>query len=144
MESDAEIGFGTIFGIGDGAATEAFDPIAELIDIAPPSDAVDVIEKTHMASPNKTKEFMPGLTDPGECSFGIHFLPGVGDDAAIQAVRTAKKIGSYRITYPNGATWTFKGFLTSYEPAVPLDDRMTAAVTFKLSSSYISVPGPVV
>ena len=143
-EATAEIGYGTTFGMGDGAVNEAFDLIAELIDIAPPSDAVDVIEKTHMGSPGKNKEFGPGLNDGGECSFGIHFLPGVGDDARIQAVRTARKVGNYRITFPNGANWTFRGFLTAYEPSVPLDDRMTAQVTFKVSGSYVAVPGPVV
>jgi hypothetical protein len=143
-EATAEIGFGTAFGIGDGAAgSEAFPALAEVIDITPPSDSVDVIEKTHMASPDRNKEFGPGLNDGGECSFGIHFLPGVGDDARIQSIRTARELGNYRITFPGGATWTFRGFLTSYEPSVPLDDRMTAQVTFKVTGSYVAAAAPV-
>ena len=138
VEATAEIGFDTTFGIGDGADPEGFDLIAEMTELNPPADAVDVVDKTHFRSPNRTRESGPGLTDPGECSIGLHFLPGVGDDAAIQALRAARKVGNYRITWPNGATWTFRGFLTTYEVTAPIDDRMTAMATFKLSGSYIT------
>lgn len=132
----AAIGFGTTFSLGDGADPEVFTALAEVLDVTPPSDAVDIIEVTHMTSPDRTKEFIAGLTDPGECSFDINFLPGAGDDTALQAKRQTATVSNYRITFPNAATWTFAGILTGYSPTAPVNDRMTASVTFKLTSSY--------
>jgi hypothetical protein len=137
--ANATIGYGTTFAFGDGAVPEVFTALAEVTDITPPSDSVDIIETTHMSSPNRTKEFVAGLNDPGECSFDIHFLPGVGDDALIQAKRNVGTKANYQIEYPSGATWTFAGILTGYAPTVPVNDRMTATVTFKVTSSYVAV-----
>lgn len=134
--STATIGYGTTFAIGDGADPEVFTALAEVMDITPPSDSVDVVEVTHLTSPDNTKEFIAGLSDPGECSFDIHFVPGAGDDAAIQAIRNTGSKKNYRITWPNAATWTFAGILTGYAPTAPVNDRMTATVTIKVTSSY--------
>lgn len=139
-QSTALIGYGTTFAFGDGADPEVFTALAEVTDISPPSDSIDIIEVTHMGSPDRTKEFVGALNDPGECSFDIHFLPGAGDDALIQAKR-GSNIGAkanYRITYPNDETWTFTAILTGYTPTVPVNDRMTATVTFKVTSSYVA------
>lgn len=140
--SEAQIGYGATFAIGDGATpTEAFTALAEVIDITPPSDNMDVIEVTHLTSPNRTKEFVAGLNDPGECALTLNFLPGEADDVAIQALRGLTAPTNFRITFPaigGGAakTWTFGGFLVGYEPQVPINDRMTATVRIKVTGSY--------
>jgi hypothetical protein len=140
-ESNAIIGYGTLFAIGNGATpTEVFQTLAEVRDLTPPSDTLDVIETTHMTSPNRIKEFAAGLLDPGECSFTIHFLPGEADDDLIQALRGGAK-RNFRITFPAiGAnprvTWTFRGFLVGYEPDVPTNEVMTAQVRIKVTGPY--------
>lgn len=136
-ENNAIIGYGTLFSVGDGAEPEVYTPLAEVADITPPSDSVDIIDATHMTSPNRTKEFLAGLNDPGECSFDIHFIPGAGDDAVIQAIRNTGERKNYRITWTTGRTWTFSGILTGYAPTAPVNDRMTATVTIKVTSSYV-------
>lgn len=136
--TEAIIGYGSTFALGDGADPEVFTPLAEVFDITPPSDAVDVIDATHMASPNATREFIIGLNDPGECSFEMNFIPGSTADVAIQAVRAARERVNCRITFPNDVTWDFAGILTGYEPAAPTDDKMTATVTFKVTGSYVT------
>lgn len=136
--STAILGFGTTFAIGDGGSPEAFTALAEVLDVSAPSDSVDVIEVTHQTSPGRTKEFIAGLNDPGECSFTINFIPGAGDDTALQAIRTPSTSTNFRITFPDtgSTTWTFAGFLTSYTPTAPVNDRMTADITIKLTGSY--------
>lgn len=137
MATEADIGYGSEFAIGDGLG--AFTPVAEVTSITPPSDSTDVIDVTHMASPNRTREFIQGLNDPGECSFEMNFVPGSDADTAIQALKGAGT-KDFQITFPPGGTgavtWTFSGFLTGYEPAVPNEDKMTATVTIKVTSSY--------
>lgn len=135
-ETNASIGYGSTLELStDGGTT--FTEVAEVFDITPPSDNVDVIDATHMASPNATREYILGLNDPGECSFEMNFIPGSAADILIQGIRTARERVTCRITFPNSATWTFSGILTAYEPAVPTDDRMTATVTFKVTGSYV-------
>jgi hypothetical protein len=110
----------------------------EVNDITPPSNTVDIVDATHMQSPNGDKEFILGLNDPGECSFTLNFVPGSTADDMYLAVKAARERVKVRITYPNDVTWTFSGLLTAYQPAVPTADKMTATVTFKVTSSVVT------
>jgi hypothetical protein len=137
-ETEAAIGYGSTFGIGDENSPQTFPVLAEVFSITPPSDTVDVVDATHMASPNRTREFIDGLIDPGECSLDLNFVPGGDDDDVIQAWKAAGGRKNCRITFPNGVMWTFAALLTGYEPAVPVDDKMTATVTLKVTGSYVT------
>ncbi|SDP92499.1 hypothetical protein SAMN05428967_4471 [Phyllobacterium sp. YR620] len=135
-ETGAMIGYGSIFAMADPEAPTVFEDIAEVYDITPPSDTDDLVDATHMQSPNRTREFIAGLTDPGEASFEMNFIPGSAADLAIQNAKGKRKI--CRITFPNGVTWTFTGIRQGYEPAVPTEDKMTATVTFKVSGPHVN------
>ncbi|AHK42211.1 putative major tail protein V [Ensifer adhaerens OV14] len=138
-ETLASIGYGSFFHVSqDDGAT--WIELAEVFDITPPSDTVDVVDATHMQSPNRTREFISGLSDPGEASFEMNFVPGSASDAKIREIRTAGSRVKCRITFPNSVKWIFSGLVTGYEPAVPTDDKMTATVTFKVTGSYTSTP----
>lgn len=137
----SQIGYGALFGIGDDGGPEAFPAMAEVESITPPSDNVDIVEATHLSSPNRTKEFIKGLNDPGETSIEIHFLPGEADDDAIQILRTRTTPKNFRITFPAIAPaaavkWTFAGFLVGYEPSISAGELMTATLRIKVTGSY--------
>ncbi|HEV7344263.1 MAG TPA: phage tail tube protein [Devosia sp.] len=137
-ETQAGIGYGTLFeySLNNGGTWAS---LAEVTNITPPSDTVDVLDATHMQSPNRTREFIEGLVDPGEASFEMNFIPGSPADVAIRGFRGSGRI-SCRITWVNGTIWTFKGIMTSYAPAVPTEAKMTATVTFKVTGSLVSTP----
>lgn len=134
--TEASIGYGSLFDISrdDG---DTWLSLGEVFDITPPSAAIDVIDATHMASPNRTREFIAGLTDPGDASFSQNFVPGSAADTTIREIRATGERVICRITYPNASVWKFDGFLTGYNPAVPTDDKMTAEVTFKVTGSTV-------
>lgn len=138
--SAAQMGAGAAFGIGDGASPETFTNLAEVVSITPPSDNTDIIDVTHMGSVNRTREFIAGFIDPGDVSMEMNFVPGSAADVAVQALRGLATTTNFRITFPDGTagsvTWIFAGFLSGYEPAIPLDDKMSATVTVKVSSSF--------
>lgn len=132
--TDAKIGYGSKLAIstnGGGLYTD----LAEIFNITPPSSTFDMVDATHMQSPNSDREFIIGLNDPGEASFEMNFVPGSASDVLIRSVKAARAAVLCRVTFPNGATWTFTGLLMTYEPAVPNEDKMTATVTFKVSGS---------
>lgn len=138
-ETQASIGYGSFFHISrDNEAT--WIDLAEVFDITPPNDTVDEVDATHMQSPNRTREFIPGLIDPGEASFEMNFVPGSPSDLLIAEIKTAGERVRCRLTFPNGVTWKFSGWVSSYEPAVPTDDKMTATVTWRVTGPTISTP----
>src|SRR5690606_36383151 len=135
--TDASIGYGSEFRLGDGATPEVFTALAEVINITPPSDTVDIIDATHMQSPNGTRDYFEGLIDPAECSIGLSFVPGGAADDAIQTWKSTGGVKNCQIKFANGVPWTFSGLLTGYEPTVPVDDKMTATLTIKVTGSYV-------
>lgn len=130
----------TLASIGNGAQFQiesntpgTYTAIAEVFDITPPNETTDVIDASHLGSPDR--EFIMGLTDPGETSFEMNFVPGSASETALLAAKASRTAKKFRIVFPNLYTWSFNGLVTGYEPAVPNDDKMTATVTIKVTGS---------
>jgi hypothetical protein len=135
MATAAIIGAGTTFEVStDGGST--YVRLAEINSITPPSDNLDIIDATNMDSPNRTREYITGFNDPGECSLEMNFIPGSAGDQKIIQVRDGRVAVYCRLTYPNAVVWTFLGILTSYVPSIAPDGKMSATVTFKVTGSY--------
>lgn len=139
-ESQAMLGYGSTFEIATSGAspTGSFVSLGEIFNIKPPSANVDMIDVTHMQSPNRTREFISGLIDTGECSFEMNYIPGSAGDLELWeilelAVGVSRR-RNCRIRYPNTVAHSFSAELQTYEPNVPTDDKMTATVTFKVTS----------
>lgn len=137
--SNAMLGYGSVFQVQAENSPDNFVDMAEVISITPPTFKLDQIDVTHMQSPNRNREFIGGLNDPGECSFDINFIPGnATDDRLFELLNLPTgtlRTRACRISFPNGVTWSFSAELTGYEPTVPVDDKMTATVTFKVTGS---------
>ena len=138
-ESLAMLGYGSQFQIASENSPDTFVELAEVISITPPTFTLDQIDLTHMTSPNRTREFIAGLNDAGECSFDMNFVPGsTSDDRLFELLNLPTgtiRRRNCRISFPNGVTWSFSAELTGYEPTVPVDDKMTATFTFKVSGA---------
>lgn len=134
-DTQASIGYGITFEMADLATPTVFTYIAELNDMTPPSEETDQVDASHFQSPNRTREFIESLTDAGEASFEMNYVPGSASDKALIASKGKRKW--CRITFPNGVQILFVGSRQTYEKAAPLDDKMTATVTFKVSGDPI-------
>jgi hypothetical protein len=139
MTTEAAIGLGTTFQLHNGGTPGALEEIAEVFDITPPNEQSETIDVTHFGS--TAREFIFGLTDFGECSFEMNLVPGSDSETAILAAKTGQTARQCVITFPNGWTWTYDGLVIGYEPAVPVDDKMTATVTIKVSGSVVREAG---
>jgi predicted secreted protein len=131
--SDAAIGHGSAFAIGDGAGPEVFTEVAEVTSITPPNFVRDTVDATHMASPDKWREYVGGLRDAGTVSITVNFVPGGAAQDAIIAKFTADTVSNFKITFPNAEAWTFAAWCTGFATEDPLEGKMTATATFKLS-----------
>jgi len=135
MATDALIGYGTTFERSDGASPEVWTAIAEVMNITPPSFTRETQDATHMASPNAYREFISGLRDAGEVSLEINYIPGASAQTTLLADLDSDLVVSYRIVFPVSplSTVTFTAFVTAFSPEAPLDAKLTASVTFKVT-----------
>ncbi|WP_166163109.1 phage tail tube protein [Chelativorans oligotrophicus] len=134
-DTEAGLGYGSVFEMADLATPTVFTYIAEAYNFTPPSETTDTPDATHFQSPNRTREFIEGLTDPGEASFEMNLVPGSASDKALIAAKGKRKW--CRFTFPNGVQVMFTGLRQGYEKSVPNDDKMTATVTWKVSGDPI-------
>lgn len=91
------------------------------------------MDVTHNQSPNRTREFIAGLIDPGESSFEMNFVPGSASDQILLALKTAGTVVNCKILFPNLTYWEFSAFVRGYEISSTTEDRMTATVTLRVS-----------
>jgi predicted secreted protein len=124
--SDAQIGYGSDF--KRGAAS-----VGEVLSIGAPSLSRDVVDATHMKSPEGWREFIAGLKDAGEVSVEIQSKPSTAGYQAMVADFDNDAAESYSIEFPDGSSWSFSAFITGMDTSDPLDDKITTSATFKIS-----------
>ncbi|KKX28227.1 phage tail tube protein [Rhizobium sp. LC145] len=134
-DTQASIGYGTTFEMADAATPTDFVYVSEVFNLSLGSEATDQIDATHMQSPGKFREYIDGLTDPGELTFEMNYIPGSDSDRKISAAKGKRKWT--RITFPNGCQFLTYASRQNYEPSAPHDDKMTASVTFKRSGEPV-------
>jgi predicted secreted protein len=129
---------GTLLKIGDGGDPESFTTITEVTDIGGPSLEMNTIEMTSHDSVDGWAEFVGGILDAGEVTFSINYIPtdsthdagtGLIKDMADRTVR------NFQLVFPDGSstTWSFSALVTNFEPGEPVDDKLSADVTLKIS-----------
>lgn len=136
--TNVSIGYGTLFEIADPATPDTWVNIAEAFDITPPPMSVAQVEATSNQSPNRSREFIPGLIEQQETSFSINYIPGGTVDSTLRGIVGKKR--NCRLTFPNGVAMIFQGSLSGFEPDAPTEDRITASVTFTVSGGVIMAP----
>lgn len=131
---DPAIGHGSTFHrSSDATSGGSFATIGEVLSITPPALSRDAVDVTHMESTERWREFIGGLKDGGEVSVELNFDPGDATTTSLLADLNANTAGYYKITFPDATAWGFAALLTGFESSDPLDDKMTATVTFKLT-----------
>jgi len=141
--SNAILGFGTKYLIGSDASPSVLTELLEVTDVVFPNLQGDDVEVTHHQSPDRTREYIAGLIEPGECSVTVNWIPGNATDVRTQELHISGENKQHRITLTNGVTWTFNGIVKGREPSTPIDDRATMVITMKVAGSVtVVVPSP--
>lgn len=131
---------GSVLSRSDMASNPTFTDLANISEgpTGPGLSRASIDVSAH-DSPDNSKEFVPGMVDPGEVSMTINWDSAeathqdVRDDIYVDSVRT------YRIEEPDGSTVTFDGFVTGFENARPVDDKLTADITMKVTGKPVWV-----
>lgn len=139
---DGMIGYGSGVRIGRGA-TPTWTPLALVGDIDMPDETVDEVEVTHQKSPGRRRQFIAGLIDSGELTVPMNLIPGSPTDTLCKELKASGEEVIIGITLSEGGTEEerFTGFLKGYGRTAPIDDKMTAEATFRLSSFILPEEG---
>jgi len=127
LGTGASIVFATSSGEGSWAA--------EIVEMTGPGGSREAVNVSHLGT-TSAHEFTPGdLVDWGELTLEVAFHPE--DRPAMHGA-----LETITITFPNSqaSTWAFSGFMTGFEPGTPLEDKMTASITIKVSGVVTVTP----
>jgi predicted secreted protein len=133
-------GFGTILA-REGNTPGTFVALANVSGISGPGLSRETIDVTAHDSPNAYRQFIGGLKDGGEISFDINYDP-LSHDVLVADLELTVSGGAknWKITWPKstgqtvaGNTWTFAAVMTAFEASAPIDDKLSASITLKIS-----------
>ncbi|MFA5162091.1 MAG: phage tail tube protein [Elusimicrobiales bacterium] len=133
--SEAISGFGTKLKMGDGASPEVFSDIAAVSKVGGPGVSLDTIDVTADDSPGGYKEYAAGLLDAGEIKLELNFLPANASQTGLLTALTSRAAKNFKLVFPDTAntTWSFSAFVTNFEPDAPVDGKLAASVTLKIT-----------
>ena len=129
--------YGSQLQLGDGAGSEAFTTVAELTELTPPNMSRDDIDVSNYQSADGYREFIGGLRDGGEVSFKANWLPTNAThdgNTGLLFAFNSNASQNWKIILPNTLiTISFSGFLTAFEPDLPLEEQGQLSGTIKVS-----------
>jgi len=121
------IGLGTTFEIGSAT-------IGNIVSITPPSGERGKVDITNMDSTQK--EYLAGLVDYGDAEIMVLY------DATTAATLAAKlapdaEAEEMVITYPDGATHSWTGYVSGIEWECPVEDKMTTKIKVTVGEDLV-------
>lgn len=112
--------------------------IDEVVECGFPADEVDEAEATHLNSPGRRKEFVPGLIDGGEFTATMNYVPGSASDLLLTGAKDAGDVRKIRIVIPDEtgagtADWNMvvSAFVKKYAP-----DNMTTGEVIRATATF--------
>ena len=130
--------FGTLLQLGDGASTEAFATIAEVLDISGPDLTLDTEEVTSHSSTDGWDEHVATILRGGEVTFDVNFVPAGATHsyaAGLLKDMTDRTLRNFQLVLPDGdtTTWAFSAYVTKFPLSAPVAGALRSSVTLLIS-----------
>ncbi len=138
-QSVSTIGYGGTleFSTDDGST---FTAVAEFKSGGLPSNSLEKVDRTHMQSPNRTREYTPGLGDPQDVEFVFNF--NSADYQALYTLASAGTTAQWKHTLATedntttGAIYEYDGFLTVGAAETTVEGITEVTCTIHRTGSY--------
>ena len=110
-----------------------FEDLAEVTGITGPDKSRSTIDVTNLDSTDNYKEFIGGLRDAGQIGLEMNFTL-----ATYELLNTdfeSEDLNEYEIilTDAENTSFSFSGLVTNLSLAIPMDDKISASATIKIS-----------
>lgn len=130
----AVTGIGTVFNRWSGVAWEA---LADITSISGPDKARETVDVTTLSSTGGYREFIGSLRDGGSVTLGMNFTRASYD--IIDTDYESDTLKNYEIILPDSenTSFEFEGLVTELGLDTPIDDKITANVTIKISGGVV-------
>jgi hypothetical protein len=124
-------GYGSQLMVGNGASPETFEAIADIETITPGEMKTDVVDKTHLRSPEAHREKLATIRDSGPFTLTGNWRPthesqsnaGGGSSAfasgGLVALWRTRAEKNFKIVLSDGSPgteWPFRGVVTKFQP----------------------------
>lgn len=133
--SNGTAGIGTTISIGGV-------PIGGVGDITGPGSTFDWTDTTTHDSPNRTEQGLPTVRRTGTCTFPLVIdFTDVGQQdllAAHEANPPTEE--TFVITYPEGTTKSFQGFVMGFDDTSAVTGHLSAAITIRPNGLVTTTP----
>lgn len=124
---------GTTIKIGNGASPEVFTAIAGVRDIGGlgGGSAAEINITTLLSS---AKEFQVGLPDEGTITLELNYDPADTTQESLEDARDDQTLTNFQIITPSsGATFSFAGYVTTFEKSFGADNVIIGNVQIRIS-----------
>lgn len=131
--------YGTLVKSGDGAGPEVFTTIAELTSISGPGLTAEAYEATRHDGPG-WDEYVVGLLRGGEVAVELNFVPSNATQSYATGMLSDyvnRTLRNYQMVFPDSGstTWAFSAFITAFSVEAPVDNKLSASATLKISGA---------
>lgn len=153
---EAFTGYGVQMLVGQGGASpEAYAAVADVESITPGDMTTNVIEKTHLRSPEAHREKLAGLRDSGPFALTGNWRPTHGSQSnaggdghttgGLIALWRTREQRNFKIVLTDGSPgteWPFRGVVTKFQPGeITGDNKVTfSAEITPLSDNSAALP----
>ncbi|WP_306186974.1 phage tail tube protein [Streptomyces sp. MK5] len=132
--------FGIALERGDGASPEVFTAIANVTSVKGPEIERETYDVTAHDSLDGWREFIGGLKDGGEVTLNLNYDPREHDTLIADYADAAPR--NYKLVFPGTlGEWALSLILTKFGQEAPVDDKLTAEITFKVSGKPVITAG---
>lgn len=120
----------------DTIAGVANATIAQIQTISGAALSLDTEDVTTHDSTEGWEDVVATVLRTGELSFDIVYDPAETTHSATAGLldyKENRKLAFFTLTFPDATVWQFSGYVVGFEPDMPHDGALTAAVTVKIT-----------
>jgi hypothetical protein len=137
VASKADIGYQDELWIGRGTGSVTWTQILGITELSAPQKVPEDIDVTHMQSPGRSRETIPGMLAVGDWSQDIQYWPGELHDVLLEELAAKSETGDRELVqiefkFLGGARRTYSGYVNEYTPQASVGDVRTVTLGLKL------------
>lgn len=124
----------------EGVTPKVWADLGEAYSITPANTTRSAVEFTHLKSPNKTREYKPGMIEPGDYNVALNYTKAT--KTKVDTLFSAGGLQEFQTTFPDGSTETIFAFLTGKAiEGGEVDGKLVMTVPMKVSGLPVFVAG---
>lgn len=132
----------------DYTTSNVWVPIADVTGLDGPEAGRNLIDATHMTSPDNRQEFIPGQKVSGKMNLSLSFAPSdATQDPATGLMNFADNgtLRAYAIVFPDQRVTTFKcqAYVENVKVAAPLNGKVDSTASLQITGAFAWTTGGV-